>query len=259
MCQTNKNSRINCKIISNKSLVNQVFEMILSCPEIVNMTMPGQFVNMYCRHQGRLLPRPISVCELNKEKGQLHLIYAVLGEGTKEFSSYKAGEFMEIMGPFGNGFNLNKIVDEHLIIGGGVGTPPMVELCKQLKGKKTIVVGFRDNPYLVDRLQKYGHVYVTTDDGSVGFKGHVIELMEQKNLRGNIFACGPTPMLKGVQVFADKYGLDASLSLEERMGCGFGGCVGCVTKIIADTEAGYVYKKVCKDGPVFNAKEVMFS
>jgi dihydroorotate dehydrogenase electron transfer subunit len=233
--------------------------MKIQCPVIVNQTKPGQFLNLYCRHKGRLLPRPISVCEIDKKKGLLCLVYAILGDGTKEFASYKTGESIEIMGPFGNGFNLNKNSDEHLIIGGGVGIPPMVELCKQLKGKKNIVVGFRDNPYLIDRLQKYGKVYVTTDDGSVGFKGHVVELMEQKKLRGNIYACGPTPMLKGIQAFADKYNLEASLSLEERMGCGFGGCVGCVTKIIANTKAGYTYKKVCKDGPVFDAKEILFS
>ncbi len=158
----------------------------------------------------------------------------------------------------GNGFNLNTTADKHLVIGGGVGTPPMVELCKRLKGKKTIVVGFRKNPYLVDRLREFGKVYVTTDDGSVGFKGHVVELMEQEKLRGDIYACGPTPMLQGIQAFADRYGLEANLSLEERMGCGFGGCVGCVTRIAADTETGYTYKKVCVDGPVFKAKEVLF-
>ena len=258
MCQVSNKTRQSCRIISNTSLVDQVYEMILDCPGIVNQVNAGQFVNLYCRHQGRLLPRPISVCEVDKEKGCLHLVYAILGDGTREFASYKAGETIEVMGPFGNGFDISNVAGDHLIISGGVGTPPMVELCKQLGGKKTIVVGFRDNPYLVDRLKKYGDVYVTTDDGSVGFKGNVVELMEKEGLKGKIFACGPTPMLKGIQTYAKKYGLEASLSLEERMGCGFGGCVGCVTKIVADTEAGYTYKKVCKDGPVFDAREVLF-
>ncbi len=259
MCQRNKQARVACQILSNEPLTEQVFEMKIACPEIVSQTKPGQFVNLYCRHQGRLLPRPISVCELDKDRGNLCLVYAILGEGTSEFAGYTSGQSIEIMGPLGNGFNLNNQSDNHLIVGGGVGTPPMVELCKQLKGNKTIVVGFREKPYLVERLQKFGKVYVTTDDGSVGFKGNVVEFMEQKKLRGNIYACGPTPMLKGVQAFADRYDLEANLSLEERMGCGFGGCVGCVTKIAVDTEAGYTYKKVCVDGPVFDAKEVLFS
>lgn len=258
MCQTGEKGRVACKIISNEPIAKQVYEMKVRCPEIVRRTKPGQFVNLYCHHKGRLLPRPISVCEIDNKRGQLYLVYAILGAGTDEFAGYKAGECIDVMGPFGNGFTLDTIADEYLIVGGGVGTPPMVELCKQLGGKKTIVTGFRDNPYLVDRLQKYGDVHVTTDDGSVGFKGHVVQCMEQKELRGKIYACGPTPMLKGIQAFANTYNLEASLSLEERMGCGFGACVGCVVKIIDDTKAGYTYKKVCKDGPVFDAKEVLF-
>jgi len=259
MCQTTYKSRVSSKIISNRSIATDVFEMILECPTVVAEAKAGQFVNLYCHHQGRLLPRPISICELDRENGRVHLVYAILGEGTAEFSAYKAGETLDVMGPFGNGFDTNSISDEHLIVAGGVGTPPMVELCKQLKGKKTIIVGFRDQPYLLDRFEKYGDVHVATDNGSVGFRGNVVELMEQEGCKGLIYACGPTPMLKGIQAYAATYGLEASLSLEERMGCGFGGCVGCVTKIAADTKAGYTYKKVCKDGPVFNAKEVLFS
>lgn len=259
MCQTLKRSRVSCKIISNDNLVDNIFEMIVECPDIVAETKAGQFVNMYCRHQGRLLPRPISVCELDIEKGWLHLVYAILGDGTKEFASFKSGEQIDLMGPFGNGFNTDYEGDDHLIVAGGVGTPPMVELAKALKGKKTIVVGFRTNPYLIDRLKQYGQVYVTTDDGSVGYKGHVVALMTEKGLKGKIYACGPTPMLRGLQTYIMANDLEGQLSLEERMGCGFGGCVGCVTKIAAETKEGFTYKKVCKDGPVFDAKEVMFS
>ncbi len=256
MCQ-NSSARISCRIYANRPLTSQVYEMILDCPEVVTVTRPGQFVNLYCRHMGRLLPRPISVCELDPYQDRLHLVYALLGDGTREFATYKAGEIIELMGPLGNGFPENGDNEDCLIIGGGVGTPPMVELCKQLTGSKTIVVGFRDNPYLVDRLEQYGKVFVATDDGSVGFKGNVVELMEQQQLQGKIYACGPTPMLRGVKAYAEKYKLQAYLSLEERMGCGFGACVGCVTRIKADNETGFVYKKVCKDGPVFQAEEVL--
>jgi len=258
MCKTNKQGRVSCEIISNKKLATDVFEMIVVCPVIANEAKAGQFVNLYCHHQGRLLPRPISICEIDRVKGRLHLVYAILGDGTAEFSTYQAEDKIDVMGPFGNGFDSSYEGDDQLIVGGGVGTPPMVELAKTLKGKKTIVVGFRTEPYLVDRLSQYGDVHVATDDGSVGYKGHVVGLMEEKGLVGRLYACGPTPMLKGLQSYALDHGLSASLSLEERMGCGFGGCVGCVTKIKAETQAGFVYKKVCKDGPVFDAKEVLF-
>lgn len=259
MCQTFKRARVRCEILRNQSLAPKVYEMILNCPEVAAEAAPGQFVNLYCHHQGRLLPRPISICEIDKAEGRLHLVYAILGKGTAEISNYPQGERIDLMGPLGNGFALTDQPKDLLIVGGGVGTPPMVELCKQLNGNKTIVTGFRDNPYLVDRFERYGKTFVTTDDGSVGFKGNVIELMEREGLKGTIYACGPTPMLRGVQAYAAKNNLTAYLSLEERMSCGFGACVGCVAKIKADNEAGFHYKKVCKDGPVFTAEEVVFS
>ncbi len=258
MCNTNKQGRMASKIISNHVIATDVYEMIVECPEIVADAKAGQFVNLYCHHQGRLLPRPISICEIDKDRGRLHLVYAVLGDGTAEFSTYEAGSCIDVMGPFGNGFDTSYDGDDLIIVGGGVGTPPMVELAKQLPGNKTIIVGFRTEPYLVDRLAQYGKVYVATDDGSVGFKGHVVALMEDKQLKGRIYACGPTPMLKGLKVYAEVNDLKACLSLEERMGCGFGGCVGCVTKIKTDNDNGFTYKKVCKDGPVFDATEVLF-
>jgi len=258
MCGSNKRGRISSKIISNDSIATGVYEMIVECPDIVAEAKAGQFVNLYCHHQGRLLPRPISICEIHRDLDRLHLIYAILGDGTDEFARYRTGENIDVMGPFGNGFDEDYQGDDVLIVSGGVGTPPMVELAKSLKGDKTIVVGFRTEPYLVERLKAYGKVYVATDDGSVGFHGNVVELMEAEGLKGRIYACGPTPMLKGLQKYADDNRLEASLSLEERMGCGFGGCVGCVTAVKADTEAGYAYKKVCKDGPVFDAQEVIF-
>ncbi len=257
MCQTTLRTKLSSPIISNECLATDIYEMIIECPEISSEAKVGQFINLYCRHEGRLLPRPISICEIDLNKGRLHLVYAILGDGTKEFATYKSGEMIEVMGPFGNGFDISYQGDDHLIVGGGVGTPPLVELCKQLKGKKTIVVGFRTEPYLVERFKQYGDVYVTTDDGSVGFKGHVVALMEEKGLTGRLYACGPTPMLRGLQAYVSKHDLDAQLSLEERMGCGFGGCVGCVTKVKADTEVGYTYKKVCKDGPIFKSDEVI--
>lgn len=265
MCQETLRSRVTCKIIKNEAIAKGVYEMILDWGQPLGNVNPGQFVNLYCHHQGRLLPRPISICEVDKAKNCLHLVYAVMGDGTREIATYTPGELIETMGPLGNGFSLPEeeelrgSEEKIVLVGGGVGTPPMVELAKRLDRELTIVVGFREESYLVDRLSRYGTVYVATDNGSEGYKGNVIDLMKDLGISGKIYACGPTPMLKGLQAFARENQLVASLSLEERMGCGFGGCVGCVTKVVADNEAGYRYKKVCKDGPVFDSKEVIFS
>ena len=245
-------------IVSNEKLAYNVFELVVSCPGIASEARPGQFVNLYCRHEGRLLPRPISICEVGREQGQLHLVYAIMGEGTREMTGFTSGETVEVMGPFGNGFDISHQGDDHLIVAGGVGTPPMLELCKHLDGKKTIVLGFRSQSFLVDRFKRYGDVYVATDDGAEGFKGNVVELLKEHGLLGNIYGCGPTPMLKSLQQFAADNNLEAQLSLEARMGCGVGCCVGCVTRVVSDSDVGYAYKKVCKEGPVFNAQEVIF-
>ncbi len=258
MCQTLKRTRVECPIVENSIIAKDIYKMVLKAPEIIAETLPGQFVNLYCGHKGRLLPRPISVCEIDGQEGLLTLVYAVVGAGTREFSELAAGDTIEAMGPFGNGFKM-ETDKPAVLVGGGVGTPPMLELAKQLEGEKTIVVGFRSEPYLVEALEQYGKVLVATDDGSHGFHGNVVALLEQEGIAsGRLYACGPTPMLKGLKEFAKANGMQAQLSLEERMGCGFGGCVGCAVKVPADNKAGYTYKKVCKDGPVFKAEEVLF-
>jgi len=252
------NDQLEVEIVGHEKLTEGIYEMVIQCPSITKLAKAGQFINMYLTGGEQLLPRPISICEIDQVAGHLHLVYKVLGKGTEAFSHYQVGDKIKIMGPLGNGFDTSD-TGEHLLIAGGVGTPPMVELAKSLKGNKIIVLGFRTDVFLVERLRKYGQVYVATDDGSVGFKGNVVALIEEKQLKGRIYACGPTPMLKAVQKYAQEKELEAVLSLEERMGCGFGACVGCVTKIKAKTEEGFIYKRVCKDGPVFSAKEVLFT
>ena len=134
MCNTNKRGRVSSRIFRNEAIATDVYEMVIECPEIVSEAKAGQFVNIYCHHQGRLLPRPISICEIDREHGRLHLIYAVLGQGTAEFSTYEAGEKIDVMGPFGNGFDTAYDKDDVLIVAGGVGTPPRVELAKSIAG-----------------------------------------------------------------------------------------------------------------------------
>lgn len=257
MCVDKKLGKIHCKIVSNKAISEGIFEMLLDYGDLVKAVKPGQFVNLYCKSEAMLLPRPISICEVDRATGTMKLVYAAVSSGTKLISKFVEGECIEVLGPLGNGYQIEDC-EESLIVGGGVGTPPLVELAKSIKGKKTIYLGFRTKPYLVEELRKYGEVHVATDDGSSGFQGTVVALMDQTGAKGQrLYACGPKPMLMAVQIWAAEHQIEAQLSLEERMGCGFGACVGCVCKVKADNEFGYAYKKVCKDGPVFDAKEVI--
>lgn len=255
MCNSYK-ARITTTILSNDMIANNVFKMTLKVPEIVSESKPGQFVNLYINDPSKLLPRPISICEIDETNGLLTLVYAIFGEGTRLISGYKAGESIDVMGPFGNGYTLKS--GTQLLVGGGVGTPPLVETAKQLKGDVVAVIGFRTGSYLIEELKQYATVYVATDDGSVGSKGTVIDVLNAEGITADhLYACGPTPMLRALQTWANDKEIDTQLSLEERMGCGFGACVGCVVKVQADNDEGFIYEKVCKDGPVFDSKEVI--
>lgn len=243
-------------ITSMIKITNDVFSMSILDEEIANSATPGQFISLYCKNGSRLLPRPISICELNKEKGTIRLVFRVLGEGTDELSKMKAGDSIEIMGPIGNGFILEG--KKALLIGGGIGIPPMLELAKQLTCEKQIILGFRDDVFLKEDVEPFGKVYISTEDGSQGVKGNVIDVINQYHLEADIiFACGPTPMLRGVKAYAIKNGIKAQLSLEERMACGVGACLACTCKSTEVDEHTHVNnKRICKDGPVFYAQEV---
>lgn len=257
MCQDNVKSKKTACIISNKEIAPDVYQMVFREQEIAGQTKPGQFINVYCETDSRILPRPISICQIDQLEGLVTIIYMVIGQGTKEFSSLEAGDYIDVLGPLGNGFQ-PVACEESILVGGGVGTPPLLELVKQLPGTKHVFLGFRTGSYLIEEFRKYAQVYIATDDGSVGKQGTVIDLMESVGAKGGqIYACGPKPMLAALQTWANQYDIHAQLSLEERMGCGIGACVGCVCKVKTDTEVGYTYKKVCKDGPVFDAKEVI--
>ncbi|MCT4542279.1 MAG: dihydroorotate dehydrogenase electron transfer subunit [Vallitalea sp.] len=258
MCQDNIKKKQSAVIVSNEKIAHNVYKMVINQKQIALDAIPGQFINIYCKADSRILPRPISICEIDKQKELITIVYMIVGMGTKEFSCLTVGDKVEVLGPLGNGFNI-KDSNESIIVGGGVGAPPLLELVKNIPGKKKVFLGFRSGSFLIEEFKKYADVYVATDDGSVGKKGTVIDLMEDMNVSGDIiYSCGPKPMLAAVKNYAQKEQIDAQISLEERMGCGIGACVGCICKIKADTELGYTYKKVCKDGPIFDAKEVMF-
>lgn len=287
MCH-NPLNRVTCTIESNIEIALGIFDMIINVGDMAKLAKAGQFVNLYCYDSAKLLPRPISICNVDTDGETLRLIYAAVGAGTKEFATLIAGDKIDVLGPLGKGFDLeDKAGKQILIVGGGVGTPPLLELAKSLKAKYadeisiTTVLGFRDESYLASEFENYGKVFVATDSGKSGYKGNVIELMKEelseeltaiKTGFDYMYSCGPTPMLRGLQQFNKDYGIKAEFSLEERMGCGFGGCVGCVVGIRTEEvkakfmtnneelieDKDFEYRKVCKDGPVFEYSEVIF-
>lgn len=258
MCNENKRAKVNSYILENGEISPGIFKMVVASNRIESTAKPGQFVNLYCREGSRLLPRPISICEIDRENNTLTFVYGVVGKGTKEFSEMKAGEHIELLGPLGSGYKIDEEIDEHIIVGGGLGVPPLLELIKNLKGEKKVYLGFRSDSYLVEEFEKHGaKVQIATDDGSQGFKGTVVDLMKHTNASGKmVYACGPKPMLMAVADWARENAIRAQLSLEERMGCGIGTCVGCVVRI--KNEDTWDYKKVCVDGPVFWSGEVVW-
>jgi NAD(P)H-flavin reductase len=213
---------------------------------------------MYTNDSGKLLPRPISICEIDKENKQLRVVYRVTGEntGTEQFSKLVSGDEIEILGPLGNGFPLKE--KKAFLIGGGIGIPPMLELAKQLDAEKQIVVGYRDELFLTEELSENGEVYVATEDGSAGTKGNVLDAIRENGLTADIiYACGPTPMLRALKTYAEENNIECYISMEERMACGIGACLACVCKSKEKDHHTNVHnKRICKDGPVFLATEV---
>lgn len=237
----------NAKITKKDKLTNDVYEFTL---EFKNNAVPGQFINIKTGDNSLLLRRPISIKSSNEN--EIVITFRVVGAGTKILSEKNVGDVLDIIAPLGNGFPLkeNKKV---LLLGGGIGVPPMVGLAKELSKTcdVTTVIGFRDKSQVIyeEELKNYGQLYVTTDDGSYGFKGNVLQLVDSKNIDFDVvYACGPSVLLK----FTDKkyQGIkEGYISFEERMACGVGVCYGCVCKP-RKLENGML--RVCKEGPVFS-------
>lgn len=273
MDKTYKNTAFISKL---DKVTTDIYSMWIKDEDIAKNAKPGQFVSLYCNEGSRLLPRPISICEIDKKKGELRLVFRIAGKGTDEFSKMKAGDSIEVMGPLGNGFFLEG--KKVILIGGGIGIPPMLELAKTLSGngrdekgqavvpvedcEVQVVLGYRDNDlFLADEFKPYGAVYVSTEDGSVGTKGNVIDAIKANGLEADmIFSCGPTPMLRGIKAYAEEKGIRAQISMEEKMACGIGACLACVCKSKEkDHHTNVNNKRICKDGPVFYADEIDLS
>lgn len=251
--------KVIARVVSQKEIAPAIFDMWLHT-ELAKGAVPGQFICLYTNDKSALLPRPISICEVDKEKDLLRIVYRVAGKGTAEFAAYKAGDEVAILGTLGNGFPYEKAEGKKVfLMGGGIGIPPMLELAKEMQAEKQIVVGYRDDKtFLKEDLEKYGKVYIATEDGSVGTKGNVMDAIRENALSADmIFACGPMPMLRAIKKFAEEAGIPAYISLEERMACGVGACLGCVAKTKETDHHSHVHNaRICTDGPVFEAGEV---
>lgn len=246
------------KVTSQERLMSDVYSMWIDTAKIASQAKPGQFISVYTKDSARLLPRPISICQVDKAAGRLRIVYRVVGGGTEEFARYQAGDDIAIMGPLGNGFPEIEAGKRAFLIGGGIGIPPMLELAGNLKCEKQMILGYRDQLFLNKEFEPYGPVYLATEDGSAGTKGNVLDAIREENLTADvILACGPTPMLKAVKNYAMEHGIECYLSLEERMACGVGACLACVCQSKDVDSHSHVHnKRICKDGPVFRAEEV---
>ncbi len=246
-------------ICSQECIAPDIYSMWIKIENIAKEATAGQFVSLYGKDASRLLPRPISICEICNDR--IRIVYRVVGAGTEEISRYVQGDEIELLGPLGNGFSLRK--ENAMLIAGGIGVPPMVELAKKLKenGTKQIisVIGYRDrNLFLKEELEKYSTIFVATEDGSAGTKGNVMDAIREHKLMAEvIYSCGPKPMLRAVKEFGIENEIETQISMEERMACGIGACLGCVCQSVEVDEHSHVHnKRVCKDGPVFDAREV---
>lgn len=258
------------KVLSNEPVADRVFRIRLQGDLVKQMDSPGRFLHVKCGPGiDPLLRRPISICDVNLETATLDMIYRAEGLGTKILSEAVPGAEVDVLGPLGNGFPIeHRKQGEHaLLIGGGVGVPPLLYLGKQLveKGVKvTSVIGFgtANQVFLEEELGQLGEVYVTTMDGSRGHQGIVTNLLNDDFGLGEqswdvLYSCGPFPMLKALQ---DRYAGTAKegyLSLEQRMGCGVGACLACVCPAAEGSKKSY--HKICSDGPVFELRKVVLS
>lgn len=265
------------KVLHQEAFGSDIFSLVIETKDIAKEAKAGQFVSVYSKDRSKLLPRPISLCEIDREAGTLRLVYRVTGEdtGTEEFSKLAAGDEVRILGPLGNGFAIEP-GKKALLIGGGIGVPPMLQLAKDIKAGEAFstsgeklsaleipelqaVMGYRDaDNFLKEEFEKYCDLAIATEDGSVGTKGNVLNAIEEQKITGEvIYACGPKPMLRALKEYALSHDMECYVSMEERMACGIGACLACVCKSKdKDHHTNVNNKRICKDGPVFNAKEV---
>lgn len=250
-----------CRILEKQELAKGIFSFVVDAGPLAQKAKPGQFANILV--PGKTLRRPISICDIDPQKQTLRFVLEIRGEGTQILAGFAVGEEMDLLAPLGNGFDVGDCTRNALFVGGGIGVPPLLNPAKMFGKNATVAVGFRgrEAAILLDDFRQAGcNVLVATDDGSLGHHGLVTEYFDQVQ-PDIIFACGPMPMLKAVSKFAEEKGIPCQVSLEERMACGIGACLGCACKVRRTSENGEsseTYGHVCKDGPVFDSRQVVF-
>lgn len=247
---------VEAPILENAAIADGIYRMVLHAEKIASEAQPGQFVMvMKPNDAAAFLRRPFGIADADRAAGTVTIIYRLVGRGTKAFARMKAGEFLSVEGPIGHGFALGK--GKHLLVGGGLGIAPLIFLARRLPEKPVFLIGGKNEKEIFwrDLLAPLSeHIYITTDDGSVGTKGFTTALLPNVLLKeqpSDVVTCGPTIMMQGIANIAKAHGLPCEVSLEKRMACGIGVCLGCTFETTSGTR-----KKVCVDGPVFDAKEV---
>ena len=249
-----------CEIIRKKELAPGIFDFVVCCPALASLSEAGQFANI--RVEGKTLRRPISICDVDRGNGLLRFVIEVRGEGTDRLCQLESGQRMDLLAPLGNGFSLPEIKGTALFVGGGIGVPPLLYPAKQYGRGATVILGFRSaaQSILIGDFAAAGcSVQVATDDGSMGHHGFVTDLIQQSLSQQRpdiVYTCGPPLMLKAVAALCEEKNIPCQVSLEERMACGAGACLVCACKTVRD--GGTVYRHVCKDGPIFDSREVVW-
>ncbi len=242
------------ELLANDEIAAGIFDMRLKNEELAPLARCGQFAHVYV--PSKTLRRPISVCD--SKDGVLRLVYQVKGEGTKIMSEMKKGDTVDVLAPLGNGFSIER-GKRYCLIGGGIGVPPMLYTAKQCENP-LVITGFRNNSLVIlqDDFKAAGaELVLTTDDGSAGIHGFVTDVLKERiGEVDEVCACGPTPMLRAIAAVCKEAGKPCQVSLEERMACGIGACLVCAVKVRKNEEE--IMQHVCKNGPVFNAEEVVF-
>ncbi len=249
-------------VVSQEMISEGIYDLRVKTPA-AEACVPGQFVGIFPPSDARILMRPISICEADADGQILRMVYRIAGEGTKEISKLKAGEEVKLLSVLGNGFPLDAAKDKKVaVFGGGIGIPPMLYTSRMLNGtaKETeIYLGYRNNDtFLATEFEPFGTLNIVSEDGSVGYKGNVLDAIKERDFRPDVmYACGPMPMLRAIKQYAESIGAIAYISLEERMACGVGACLGCVCKTVNKDAHSHVNNtRICTEGPVFDAREV---
>lgn len=249
-----------CKISRKDSLSAICYSFWIDCKDIANLALQGQFIHI--KVEGFTLRRPISICEIDKERGRIRIVFEIRGKGTKQLALTSEGDFIDIIAPLGRGFTLYKTDTKVIVIGGGIGVPPLLQLAKYYGKNATAIIGFQDRSRVIlqdDFIKTNAKNILCTNDGSAGMKGYVTDALikeMQMSKPDIIYVCGPSSMIKAVVEMAIDNGVNCEVSLEERMACGVGACLVCACKAVKNGEEYFAH--VCKDGPVFDAREVIF-